>query len=143
MQVAELPAGDCGDLIVLRLYAALPLELQARVFVPPPEGCRRCVVATNIAETSITIDGVVYVVDGDMCKEKPFAPPTGAPPPPLTCLFLTLWLQGPLARPAFSRKTCGESRLFSRLLHANEGAHMATHFAAYICRLRRRSVAVA
>lgn len=79
VQVAELPEGSCGDLIVLRLYAALPLELQACVFVPPPEGCRRCVVATNIAETSITLDGVVYVVDGGMCKEKTFDPATGTP----------------------------------------------------------------
>lgn len=66
------------DLMVLPLYAALPMELQARVFVPPPEGCRRCIVATNIAETSITVDGVVYVVDPGMCKEKEYDPKTGA-----------------------------------------------------------------
>ena len=39
---------------VLPLYAALPLKKQSLVFSPTPEGCRRCVVATNVAETSIT-----------------------------------------------------------------------------------------
>lgn len=77
MQVAQLPAGACGELIVLPIYAALPLEVQAHVFVAAPEGCRRCVVATNIAETSITIDGIAYVVDSGKCKEKSFDPATG------------------------------------------------------------------
>ena len=39
---------------VLPLYAALPLKKQSLVFSPTPKGCRRCVVATNVAETSIT-----------------------------------------------------------------------------------------
>jgi ATP-dependent RNA helicase DHX8/PRP22 len=77
MQVAQLPADSCGELIVLPIYAALPLEMQASVFLPPPDGCRRCVVATNIAETSITIDGIVYVIDSGKCKEKSFDPATG------------------------------------------------------------------
>ena len=47
------------------------------MFVPAPEGCRRCVVATNIAETSITVDGVVYVVDPGMVKQKQYSPATG------------------------------------------------------------------
>lgn len=37
--------------------------MQVRVFRPPPPGVRRVVVATNVAETSITVEGVVYVVD--------------------------------------------------------------------------------
>lgn len=52
--VRSLPADACGDLVVLPLYAALPPEMQARVFAPPPPGVRRCIVATNIAETSVT-----------------------------------------------------------------------------------------
>ena len=50
---------------------------QARVFAPAPEGCRRCIVATNIAETSITVAGVVYVIDPGMVKEKNYNPATG------------------------------------------------------------------
>lgn len=45
--------------------------------MPAPEGCRRIVVATNIAETSITVDGVVYVVDPGVVKQKAYDPQTG------------------------------------------------------------------
>ena len=47
------------------------------MFAPPPSGCRRVVVATNIAETSITIDGVAYVVDPGLVKQKSYNPHTG------------------------------------------------------------------
>ncbi|EIE25953.1 putative ATP-dependent RNA helicase [Coccomyxa subellipsoidea C-169] len=75
--IAELPEDSCPDLLILPLYAAMPLELQARVFAPPPDGCRRLIMATNIAETSITVDGVVYVVDPGMVKQKSYTPATG------------------------------------------------------------------
>lgn len=52
--VCALPAGSAGDLLVLPLHASLPPELQLRVFRPGPPGARRCIVATNVAETSIT-----------------------------------------------------------------------------------------
>ena len=52
-----------GHLHVLPLYAMLPPDLQRRVFDPPPPGSRLVVVATNVAETSLTIPGVRYVVD--------------------------------------------------------------------------------
>lgn len=78
LQVRELGATDCGDLMVFPLYAAMPLAMQARVFQPVPHGTRRCIVATNIAETSITLDGVVYVVDSGVCKEKTYDCATGA-----------------------------------------------------------------
>lgn len=77
--MAQVAAADsAGDLLVLPLYAALPLALQARAFQPAPPGCRRCIVATNIAETSLTLDGVVYVVDSGVCKEKTFDAASGA-----------------------------------------------------------------
>ena len=75
--VASMPAGACGDLLVLPIYAALPPELQARVFAPAPPGVRRAVVATNIAETSITVDGVVYVIDPGLVKQRAYDPATG------------------------------------------------------------------
>lgn len=56
--------------IVLPVYAALTAEAQARIFVPPPVGTRRLIVATNIAETSLTLTGVVYVIDAGYCKLK-------------------------------------------------------------------------
>jgi HrpA-like RNA helicase len=55
--VCALPEGSASDLLVLPLYASLPPELQLRVFRAGPEGARRCIVATNVAETSITGEG--------------------------------------------------------------------------------------
>ena len=52
-------------------------KLQARVFAPGPPNCRRVIVATNIAETSITVEGVVYVVDPGLVKQKSHNPQTG------------------------------------------------------------------
>ncbi|KAJ4832589.1 hypothetical protein Tsubulata_023319 [Turnera subulata] len=53
------------------------LKLLVRVFTPPPPNCRRFIVSTNIAETSLTIDGVVYVIDCDYVKQRPYNPSTG------------------------------------------------------------------
>lgn len=69
--VCSLPAGSCPDLLVLPLYAALPPEMQARIFQRAPTAdTRRCIVATNVAETSVTVDGVVYVIDSGVVKLK-------------------------------------------------------------------------
>ena len=43
---------------VLPVYSALPSELQTKIFEPAPPGQRKCIVATNIAEASLTIDGM-------------------------------------------------------------------------------------
>ena len=56
-QVCALPEGAASGLLVLPLYASLPPELQMRVFHSGPAGARRCIVATNVAETSITGGG--------------------------------------------------------------------------------------
>ena len=58
---------------VLPLYSMLPAAQQQRVFKPPPPGCRLVVVATNVAETSITIPGIRYVIDAGRAKQKVFA----------------------------------------------------------------------
>ncbi|GLC37757.1 hypothetical protein PLESTB_001473700 [Pleodorina starrii] len=76
-EVAALPAGSAGPLVALPLYASLPPEMQVRVFRPAPEGVRRCIVATNVAETSITVEGVVYVVDSGVVKQRSYQPSTG------------------------------------------------------------------
>lgn len=52
------------------MYAALPPGQQAAIFKPAPPGFRKCILATNIAETSITIPGIKYVIDTGKCKEK-------------------------------------------------------------------------
>jgi len=57
---------------VCTLYAALPQHLQNRVFQPAEPGTRKIVLATNIAETSITIPGIKYVIDTGLCKEKQY-----------------------------------------------------------------------
>lgn len=65
------------ELIVCPIYANLPSELQSKIFEPTPEGARKVVLATNIAETSLTIDGIVYVIDPGYVKENVFNPATG------------------------------------------------------------------
>ncbi|KAI7902923.1 P-loop containing nucleoside triphosphate hydrolase protein [Cokeromyces recurvatus] len=73
----ELVNDSHAPLHVLPLYSMLPTEAQLRVFEPPPEGTRLCVVATNVAETSVTIPGVRYVVDCGKSKERRYDVQTG------------------------------------------------------------------
>ena len=65
------------ELIILPVYSALPSEMQTRIFDPAPPGSRKVVIATNIAETSLTIDGIYYVVDPGFCKQKAYNPKIG------------------------------------------------------------------
>lgn len=62
---------------ILPLYASLPTIQQMRVFQPPPDGSRMIVLATNVAETSLTIPGVRYVFDCGRSKEKKYDTTTG------------------------------------------------------------------
>ena len=66
-----------GELIVLPIYSTLPSHEQSKIFEETPPGARKVVVATNIAETSLTIDGIVYVIDPGFVKQKSFNPRTG------------------------------------------------------------------
>ncbi|KAK3123207.1 hypothetical protein QOZ80_8AG0626210 [Eleusine coracana subsp. coracana] len=66
-----------SELIICPIYANLPTELQAKIFEATPEGARKVVLATNIAETSLTIDGIKYVIDPGFCKIKSYNPRTG------------------------------------------------------------------
>ncbi|KAF8359525.1 rha-2, partial [Pristionchus pacificus] len=71
------PPADCQPLFCLPLYSLLSSAQQRRVFDPPPEGTRLCVIATNVAETSLTIPGVKYVLDSGFEKRRLFDPVTG------------------------------------------------------------------
>lgn len=62
---------------VLPLYSQLPTKQQMKVFEAPPEGSRLIVLATNVAETSLTIPGIRYVFDCGRSKEKKYEPSTG------------------------------------------------------------------
>lgn len=65
------------EMIICPIYANLPSELQTKIFEPTPPKARKVVLATNIAETSLTIDGIVYVIDPGFVKENVFNPRTG------------------------------------------------------------------
>eukprot|EP01069_Polyplicarium_translucidae_P000234 Polyplicarium_translucidae@DN1132_c0_g1_i1.p1 len=68
---------EIGELVVLPIYANLPTDMQAKVFEPTPPRARKIVLATNIAETSITIDNIVYVIDPGFIKQNSYSPKTG------------------------------------------------------------------
>lgn len=87
---------DAPPLAILPIYSQLPSDLQAKIFQKAPDGVRKCVVATNIAETSLTgihvvytcvlilslvlpplVDGIMFVIDGAYCKLKVFNPRIG------------------------------------------------------------------
>jgi pre-mRNA-splicing factor ATP-dependent RNA helicase DHX16 len=60
------------ELIICPIYANLPSDQQAKIFEKTPKGARKVVLATNIAETSLTIDGICYVIDAGFQKQKTF-----------------------------------------------------------------------
>ena len=65
------------ELMILPIYGALPSEVASRIFEPTQPGTRKVVIATNIAETSITIDGIYFVVDPGFVKQSAYDPKLG------------------------------------------------------------------
>ncbi|EFR00166.1 pre-mRNA-splicing factor ATP-dependent RNA helicase prp22 [Nannizzia gypsea CBS 118893] len=65
------------ELVILPVYSALPSEMQSKIFEPAPPGGRKVVIATNIAETSITIDQIYYVIDPGFVKQNAYDPKLG------------------------------------------------------------------
>ncbi|GMI67449.1 helicase in vascular tissue and tapetum [Hibiscus trionum] len=65
---------DPSRFIIIPLHSMVPYADQKKVFNRPPLGCRKIVLSTNVAESSITIDDVVYVIDSGRMKEKSYDP---------------------------------------------------------------------
>ncbi|KAG5533939.1 hypothetical protein RHGRI_027960 [Rhododendron griersonianum] len=65
---------DSSKYVIISLHSMVPPVEQRKVFRKPPPGCRKIVLSTNIAESSITIDDVVYVIDSGRMKEKSYDP---------------------------------------------------------------------
>ncbi|KAL7422216.1 hypothetical protein Q5752_002862 [Cryptotrichosporon argae] len=74
-RIASLPRA-APRILALPLYASLPAEEQGIIFDPAPRDTRKVIFSTNIAEASVTIDGIKYVVDSGYVKIKTFNPRT-------------------------------------------------------------------
>jgi pre-mRNA-splicing factor ATP-dependent RNA helicase DHX38/PRP16 len=68
---------DPPKLSILPIYSQMPADLQAKIFDRAAPGVRKVIVATNIAETSLTVDGIMYVVDCGFSKLKVYNPKMG------------------------------------------------------------------
>eukprot|EP00041_Stephanoeca_diplocostata_P006018 m.73312 g.73312 ORF g.73312 m.73312 type:complete len:804 (-) comp16123_c0_seq1:1513-3924(-) len=73
----EVACDAVDGLLVLPMYGSMVSAEQQRIFRRAPRGIRKVVVATDIASTSLTIDGIVYVIDAGFVKQKSFNPSTG------------------------------------------------------------------
>lgn len=75
-RLRRLPEGS-QKLLTLPIFSSLPSEKQKQVFRAAPVGFRKVILATNIAETSVTIPGIKYVIDTGLVKERNYNAETG------------------------------------------------------------------
>jgi pre-mRNA-splicing factor ATP-dependent RNA helicase DHX16 len=75
-ETAKKLGSAAPELMICPIYANLPTDLQQRIFDPTPPKTRKVVLATNIAETSLTIDNIVYVIDPGYVKENRYTAAT-------------------------------------------------------------------
>ena len=73
----DVRCGHVQGIMILPLYGSMPTNQQKRVFEPCDPSVRRIIVSTNIAATSVTVDGVVYVVDSGYVKQSSYNQRTG------------------------------------------------------------------
>lgn len=74
---SQTPEAEIRPLKILPMYSALAPDKQAEIFKEAQDGARKCIVATNIAETSLTVDGVKFVIDSGYSRLKVFQPKMG------------------------------------------------------------------
>ena len=72
LQNLESKGKPVASMLILALYGAMSSEEQAKVFKPTPAGSRKVIFSTNISETSITVDGIGFVIDCGYVKQKQF-----------------------------------------------------------------------
>jgi len=77
LEKVKLLPKEAKNMLVVPLYAALPSHAQLKAFEKSPEGTRKIILSTNVAETSITIKGIKYVVDTGLVKMKTYSSLTG------------------------------------------------------------------
>ncbi|KAL8112050.1 hypothetical protein AgCh_019669 [Apium graveolens] len=75
-RIRQLPEGN-QNLVTFPIFSSLPSEKQLKVFSPAPSGFRKVILATNIAETSVTIPGIKYVVDPGLVKVRSYSSESG------------------------------------------------------------------
>ena len=68
------PFNNGSQFVVFPLHSGIPSKDQRQVFIKPPRGVRKIILATNIAETSLTIEDVAFVIDTGRAKEKSYDP---------------------------------------------------------------------
>ncbi|ORZ09543.1 P-loop containing nucleoside triphosphate hydrolase protein [Absidia repens] len=69
-QELKFYAEETQKWIILILHSSLSVDDQEKIFDMPPQGIRKCIISSNIAETSVTIDGIRFIVDSGKVKES-------------------------------------------------------------------------